>query len=368
MPYDDYARNFGAALSSMAAPPQGAFSAVPPQGGGFAPQQSPMPPPQGAGPGIVPPQGGGFSRAPQGAGEAVTFQGLFKDGTKAEKDRIVKDLESSGVDIDAKAEEAAQQDPETASKYGAKGPTAKGLSKQEKAGLLMEFGLRMMQASGQGESFAGAVGQAGLGTMGTHKAQQAAKTKAAQDAAAAKQEQQNKARELASRETQAQASKTQAEAAIKRAGAGVNELIKGEQGNAIAVMDDGTTKDLGVPWNESMTNTTTQKPSATRDKYNLFMESFKRQNPNADPKDLAKVEEAALKFATQSGKDETVGARETAARIAEALVSDDAFLAGKKIDEKRRIVEDMIGDIANVIITGKVGGEESENPYAQFKE
>jgi len=294
--YAKWAQQFGTSLSSLLPPIQGTV------GGGFNNQAPggappvavpPAGPMMGRTPGIIPqsapgpqPAPGGFavsdaSTASAGAafqkkepeaeeGGKLTFQKMWRDGTDGEKGKFLEQFEKQGVDVDMTASQIAQQDPELVKKWG--DPTE--LSKKEKAGLLMEWGLRMMQASANTGSLGGAFAEAGLGTLGSQRAM-VEKKKTDQQAAIQRQEDFGlDQRRVAASEMSAEAAAKQAEAAIARSAPGYKELIKGDNGNALAVMPDGSTKDTGVQWNDSMGGPNAKAPSAFRDRYNLFKESI----------------------------------------------------------------------------------------------
>jgi len=98
-----------------------------------------------------------------------SFATLAKDAPEEDKEKAVKVMEDQGVDIEA---EHAKIVGDTGEGKG------KGLSKQEKALILMEFGLNLMASSGTGEgTFASDIGQAGGAALTGHMGRKAARQK-----------------------------------------------------------------------------------------------------------------------------------------------------------------------------------------------
>lgn len=166
----DYGAGGGLAAGG---PGQGAF--VPPDsGGGVDPGMPPM------GPDVIDESGamGGNPDATLGMGggagpqEKLTMEQVWRQGTSSEKNKIIEQFEDAGIDVEKEADKAAKADPEAAKAYAPKNKSFSDLTKKEKGGFLLEFGLRMMQASGNVETtgFGDALGQAGLGTLGSIRA------------------------------------------------------------------------------------------------------------------------------------------------------------------------------------------------------
>ncbi len=98
-----------------------------------------------------------------------SFATMAKDAPEEDKEKAVKVMEDQGVDIEA---EHAKIVGDTGEGKG------KGLSKQEKALILMEFGLNLMASSGTGEgTFASDIGQAGGAALTGHMGRKAARQK-----------------------------------------------------------------------------------------------------------------------------------------------------------------------------------------------
>lgn len=102
----------------------------------------------------------------------------IKDASPEAKARAGAAMQAKGVDVEAVYKAAYDAAPEQSGfdlrsaiegyreKYKPKGDAE--LTKEEKSMLLLELGMRMMAAAGQpGASNAGAIGQAGMGTLGT---------------------------------------------------------------------------------------------------------------------------------------------------------------------------------------------------------
>jgi hypothetical protein len=98
-----------------------------------------------------------------------SFAGMAEDAPEEDKEKALKLMEDQGVDIEA---EHAKLVGDTGKGKG------KGLSKQEKALILMEFGLSLMASSGSGEgTFASDIGQAGGAALAGHVSRKAARQK-----------------------------------------------------------------------------------------------------------------------------------------------------------------------------------------------
>jgi hypothetical protein len=158
----------GAPPAQDAPPPQGA----PPQGG--QPPQSALEAPGAAQDPSAPKSAladkGGDADA--GKGDGKSFRDLWQEQSTKQReqylDKLQAHLKATDETIDSAYKTMMDQ-------LGGRPKT--DLSKQEKGMLLMEFGLRMMEHSrsvpGQTNSTGGAIGQAGVETMGSYKALQA---------------------------------------------------------------------------------------------------------------------------------------------------------------------------------------------------
>lgn len=177
---DAQPQSMGMADAAGAAPPQGAFGGPTPAGAGPAISG---PPPQGALGGAGPsmaagplsgPQPGAPAAAPSvpgvtgGANGQIGLSHLLDASTHAEREHMTKQLESKGIDINAKFDELKGQ--------GYIPKDAK-MTRQEKGALLTEFGLRMMAASAQGADAFGAAGIAGQGLLESIRERKAASQK-----------------------------------------------------------------------------------------------------------------------------------------------------------------------------------------------
>lgn len=120
-------------------------------------------------------EGGG-----KGPKENLTMEQVWREGTSSDQNKIIEQFEDQGIDVEKEADKAAEQDPKAAEAYAPKGKKFSDLTKKEKGGFLLEFGLRMMQASGNVETsgFGEALGTAGLGTLGSIRGKLAADTAA----------------------------------------------------------------------------------------------------------------------------------------------------------------------------------------------
>ncbi len=117
-----------------------------------------------------------------------SFAGMSNDADPKDIDAATKAMEEGGVDIDKEyakvtgtEEEESEDDPEgknTGKATGKGTGKAKGLTRQEKALILMEFGLNLMAQSGTGEgTFAGDIGIAGEAALKGHVGRKAEKQK-----------------------------------------------------------------------------------------------------------------------------------------------------------------------------------------------
>lgn len=210
--YDEYVKNFGAALAGAASPAPapmnpataGAFGGAPqdaiPQGGSMLSSGPPPAAPQSAQPaagafgpapaGAASPEtpaapAGPFTPAPSGAPagppqsgaftqktdeQGLTMKKLFDDSPPEERKQLADEMEKQvpGGDLVAAAKAAEQQDPELAAKWGS---PDEEWDREEAGAFLFEFGLRMLQASGTGEgNFFSDVGSSALGAMEARRA------------------------------------------------------------------------------------------------------------------------------------------------------------------------------------------------------
>lgn len=106
---------------------------------------------------------------PQGEG-AYSFRDLWRDVPEQEKSKAIGDLEANlkrgGQTIDDAYDAMIE-------KLGAPPEADQPLSRDEKAMLIMEFGLSLMAASGpRGQDLGAAIGTAGLSTMRGHQERQ----------------------------------------------------------------------------------------------------------------------------------------------------------------------------------------------------
>lgn len=229
--YDEYVKNFGAALAGAASPasapmnPAGAFggasqSAIPQEGamlnagppapapqapqpaaGAFGPapagaasHETPAPPagPFSQAPAMAPsgpPQSGAFTEKTDSQG--LTMKKLFDESSDEEREELAKTLEQQvpGGDLIKAAEAAEKIEPTLAEKWG-----VGKWDRQEAAAFLMEWGLRMMAASGSGEgNFFSDVGESALGATEARRAFR--KDKISEEDAAADREWKRKTRE-----------------------------------------------------------------------------------------------------------------------------------------------------------------------------
>lgn len=154
-------------------PPQSALAAPQGQGpGSAAPHgQTPAAPPKSALADSQGAQGGqGGPQADQGddKGDGLSFRDLFKQQSKATREKYVQQLQDHLKQADQTIDSAYQG---MMDKMG--GRPDKSLSKEQKGMLLMEFGMRMMEHSrsqyGQTNETGGAVGQAGTETLQSAK-------------------------------------------------------------------------------------------------------------------------------------------------------------------------------------------------------
>ena len=98
-----------------------------------------------------------------------SFAGMSNEADPKDIDNATKAMEEGGVDIDAEYAKVTGSEPEE-SEDDPEGKTkGKGLTKQEKALILMEFGLNLMAQSGTGEgTLAGDIGIAGGAALKGH--------------------------------------------------------------------------------------------------------------------------------------------------------------------------------------------------------
>jgi hypothetical protein len=214
--YEQYMQQFGGALQNAANPPQlGLAGPNPSMGGAFNPADMP-PPQQGAPASAIPnasptapqpqasPAAGAFGAAPGGketppgpvvapgtpagafggspsssapgaSGEdGLTMKKLYDDSSDEEREELAKTMEQQvpGGDLVKAAKAAEELEPTLAEKWG-----VGEWDRKEAAAFLMEWGLRMMAASGSGEgNFFSDAGQAGLGATEARRAFRKEKT------------------------------------------------------------------------------------------------------------------------------------------------------------------------------------------------
>lgn len=169
-------------LAGSVAPPQvpdvnstfGVGQQSPPQGGSnLAPQAPQAIPEAGA---DVQPQGQPLTGGPTpdggyktNDGKKMSFQDMWKDMTNDEQTQYVDKLEKTGVDVDAAYDKMQQE-------LGQK--PSKDLDRNDKAMLIMEFGLSLMKNSSgaaYGGDIGGAAGEAGLQTLSSYRNMKAGK-------------------------------------------------------------------------------------------------------------------------------------------------------------------------------------------------
>jgi hypothetical protein len=152
-----------------------------------------------------------------------SFAGMAEEADEKDIEKTADAMEASGVDIDA---EHAKIVGDTGEGKG------KGLSRNEKALILMEFGLSLMASSGSGEgTFAGDLGKAGGAALTGHMGRKAAKKKALTEAEDRKLE-----REL----KQAQIDKaTRPETVVKTDQQGNMIIVDEQTGESKPVLMDG---------------------------------------------------------------------------------------------------------------------------------
>jgi len=151
-------------------------------------------------------------------------------------DNAMKSMQDNGVDIDAKHAEVTgtpeyegEDDPK--GKKQGKGDPEK-LTRQEKALILMEFGLSLMASSGTGTgTFASDIGQAGGAALAGHMGRKQAKTEQL-----AKAEEREQKRRL----TEAQISKAERkDTSMSTDEAGNRIIVDKQSGESIPVLMDG---------------------------------------------------------------------------------------------------------------------------------
>jgi hypothetical protein len=206
--------------------PTGPMAALPGPGG-IAPGAAATPtfdpaagaPPQPA----MPPAEGQAQQDRSGEFEATpdSFAGMSENADPEDIDKATKAMEEGGVDIDeeyAKVTGSEKEESEDDPKGTSKG---EGLTRQEKALILMEFGLNLMASSGTGEgTIAGDIGQAGATALTGHMGRKAAQKKQLAEA-----EEQKLERELK-------------RAQIKKAGKAATSIKTDQAGNMIIVNED----------------------------------------------------------------------------------------------------------------------------------
>jgi len=152
-----------------------------------------------------------------------SFAAMAKEAPEEDKEKAVKVMEDQGVDIEA---EHAKIVGDTGEGKG------KGLSKQEKALILMEFGLNLMASSGTGQgTWASDIGQAGGAALAGHMGRKTAKQKQLIEAEDRKLERQLK---------QAKIDKaTRPETSIETDNAGNMIIVDQQSGKSKPVLMDG---------------------------------------------------------------------------------------------------------------------------------
>lgn len=210
----------------------------------------------------APPQqdrSGEFEKGPD------SFAGMAEEADDEDIENAANSMEEAGVDINA---EHAKIVGDTGEGKG------KGLSRNEKALILMEFGLSLMASSGTGEgTFASDIGQAGGAALTGHMGRKAAKQKALTEAEDRKLE-----REL----KQAQIKKAQRPETVVKTDQQGNMIIVDEQtGDSKPVLMDGEPVTAG---------------DADKLDFEVKREAFKAAY-GADIKDPKELEQRAVAFA-----------------------------------------------------------------------
>lgn len=103
--------------------------------------------------------------------EGLTMKKLFDDSTEDERKQLADEMEKQvpGGDLIAAAQGAAEKDPEGASKWDSF-LSKRGWTREQAAGWLMEFGLRMLQASGSGQgNVFSDIGESALGATAARR-------------------------------------------------------------------------------------------------------------------------------------------------------------------------------------------------------
>lgn len=210
--------------------PTGPMGAMPPPGAidpaaAATPSFDAPPTPTGAPKPAMPPadaqpqqdRSGEFEKGPD------SFAGMAEEADDKDIEKAADAMVEAGVDIDA---EHAKLVGDTGEGKG------KGLSRNEKALILMEFGLSLMASSGSGEgTFASDLGQAGGAALTGHMGRKAAKKKALTEAEDRKLE-----REL----KQAQIDKaTRPETVVKTDQQGNMIIVDEQTGESKPVLMDG---------------------------------------------------------------------------------------------------------------------------------
>lgn len=218
--------------------PMGPMASMPPPGaGGINPQAVATPTfdatggaPQPAIPPVEaqqqPDRSGEFEAGPD------SFAGMSNEADPEDIANATKAMEEGGVDIDAEYAKVTGSEPEESADDPEGKTKGEGLTKQEKALILMEFGLNLMAQSGTGEgTLAGDLGKAGGAALTGHMGRKAAQAK--QLAAA---EDKKLDREL----KRAQIKKAgQVDAQLSTDGSGNRILINKQTGESTPVLMDG---------------------------------------------------------------------------------------------------------------------------------
>lgn len=162
--------------------PEGPMASMPPPGG-INPQAAATPTFDAAGgapqPAIPPVEA---QQQPDKSGEFEagpdSFAGMSNEADPEDIANATKAMEEGGVDIDAEYAKVTGSEPEESADDPEGKTEGEGLTKQEKALILMEFGLNLMASSGTGEgTLAGDIGQAGATALTGHMGRKAAKSK-----------------------------------------------------------------------------------------------------------------------------------------------------------------------------------------------
>jgi len=165
-----------------------------------------------------------------------SFAGMAEKADPKSVNSAIDSMEKAGTNIDEEYAKITGTEPEKSENdptMKKKSKDLKGkLTRQEKALILMEFGLSLMASSGSGEgTIAGDIGQAGMQAFGGHQRRETAKAKAATEA---------EEREQKRRLTEAQIKKAEEADTVVKADRDGNFIVVDQQsGESKPVLMDG---------------------------------------------------------------------------------------------------------------------------------